>query len=1219
MNDSSDESRSVAGADNVPFRERIERSPPWTVSKITGRSSTIAETASERPPLRLGAIAPTATQAPPETLDGDYDAGALVNQYELIRELGRGGMGAVFLARDTWLGRLVALKFLSGPEDNSADKLIAEARATARCVHENIVVIHEVGEHDGRSFMVLEYLKGQTLRTWFERRKPVLDGIAIQGVGGLSAREPVPAGLAVEMMVPVVQALVCAHRMGIVHRDLKPENVFLTESGTIKVLDFGLAKRLPREISLDSTPIPEWFPELNHTRPGVLVGTLPYMAPEQWRTQVGETDDGRIDPRTDLWTIGIMLFELLAGHHPLAPLSPEVLRGVGDLNTAMPSLSELRPDLPRLGPIVDRCLRKRKDQRMCSAEQLLAEIEPLLPARRLSDAAGGDRPFTGLAAFQESDSSRFFGRDNDVAGLVASLRSRALVTVAGPSGAGKSSLIRAGVIPALRRSGEGWQPFIIRPGRQPLAALADLLGQVMATDATPTAPQTHEDLIATLRVQPGYLGAQLRAWARKRRLRIVLFIDQFEELYTLVAESALRAAFAACVDGAADDVSSPVRVIACLRSDFIDRLAEERSIMGQVIAGLELLAPIAPDGLREALVRPTEAVGYRFEDAALVEQMLDELKTTSGPLPLLQFTAAMLWARRDRQRQMLTWDSYRAIGGIAGALATHADAVVAGMSAAERDLARAILMRLVTPERTRAIVELAELPDGGQHGGNAGEQVIRRLTDARLVVLENGMGDGRAGATVELIHESLIERWPTLVRWLEENTEDAEFLSRLRSASAQWESSGHTEGLLWSGRAAVDAQRWLERQQAAVEPSTAPAAALSKRDRRYLRAVATQAQQTQRRRRLLMVGSMVMLSVIAVLLTVFAVRANSAAVRAHNASVRAGEQAERADEEAERALHEAIVARNATRMAIAREMQSDPTAVLAIVREVEPESPPRGWAALARWALHSGVAEVVIPHDDWIHSAAFSPDGARIVSASRDSHARVWNADGSGQPLVLRGHDDEVRWAEFDHTGRRIVTASSDMTARVWNADGSGQPVVLSGHGERVISAAFSRDSKRVVTASSDHTVRIWNSDGSGRPVVLRGHSDVVFSARFNSDGSRVVSASSDRTVRVWNADGSGSPLVLTGHDARVNSAEFSRDDRRIVTASSDKTARIWNADGSGEPIVVRGHSDEVYTAQFSSDDKRIVTASYDQTIGIWNADGSGQPIILRGHDQSVM
>jgi serine/threonine protein kinase len=342
--------------------------------------------------------------------------GTRIAHYELIRELGHGGMGKVFLARDTKLGRRVAIKFLLKKGSSEfTERFLAEARATARCNHENIVVIHEADEHEGNPFLVLEYLEGEPLRRHMERKR-------------------MPPARAVELIVPVVRALVRAHAFKIVHRDLKPENIFVTSSGTVKVLDFGLARLFAREQAggprADKrSPIEQERLTTVDTHESALVGTLPYMAPEQlWRDE--------IDQRTDLWAVGVILFEMLAGKHPLAPLTPQKIMGSAALiDEPMPGVATEVGDLPhRLERAIDRCLAKKKDGRFTSAEELLAELEPLLPRRQGRQLADDESPYPGLTAFQESDADRFFGRAQDVSRTVTQLESHPVAAVVGPSG-----------------------------------------------------------------------------------------------------------------------------------------------------------------------------------------------------------------------------------------------------------------------------------------------------------------------------------------------------------------------------------------------------------------------------------------------------------------------------------------------------------------------------------------------------------------------------------------------------------------------------------------------------------------------------------------------------------------------------------------------------------------------------------------------------------------
>ncbi|XXX76817.1 serine/threonine-protein kinase [Sorangium sp. So ce134] len=791
-----------------------------------------------------GERAATMTIGPPRPAPQEppVSAGAFLGHYELIRELGRGGMGTVFLARDVRLGRLVAIKLVTTLTGPRLDRFLVEARATALCKHENIVTIHDVNEHDGYPYMVLEYIEGQSLRAWMTQRRPA-------GAARGAAATPVPASAAVELMAPVVRALACAHKLGIVHRDLKPENIMLEASGAIKVLDFGIAKLLDTDAASArdgrAPPAPTGLTgELPLTRDGAVIGTLAYMSPEQ---RAGE----EIDHATDIWAVGVMLHELVTGAHPFDETKTPSSARLAALDAPVRSLGAARGELGALGPIIERCLRRQRSERFASAQQLLAELTPLLPGRREVVLGAAESPFAGLSAFQEVDADRFFGREDDIAGMVARLKSQPLLAIVGASGVGKSSLVRAGVIPALKRSGAGWASLVMRPGRQPVAALADLLGHPsLREDAEADAPAglardaARGRLIERLRAEPGYLGAELRAWSARNQRRVVLFVDQFEELYTLSCDARERAAFFSCLEGVADDASSPLRVILSTRSDFIERVAEDRRFMAGVTRGLVFLSPIGREGLRDALVKPVQAARYEIEDPAMVDGILDVLETTPGALPLLQFTAARLWDMRDRDRRLLTRASYEAIGGVAGTLASHADAVLAGLSGRQAKLCRAILERLVTPARTRAIAsleELRELPGDGDPGEI--ESVVHLLADERLLAIETG-GDN-AGSKVEIVHESLIERWPTLLRWLDENQEDAVFLDKLRAAARQWASTGCADDLLWRGKLAEEARRFRERSERR----------LPEREQRYLDAVVGLAGQAQRRKRNLIVGT----------------------------------------------------------------------------------------------------------------------------------------------------------------------------------------------------------------------------------------------------------------------------------------------------------------------------------------------------------------------------
>ncbi len=304
----------------------------------------------------------------------------MVKHYELLQLLGQGAMGIVYLARDTKLDRLVAIKLLRLRSGPSAERFLREAQATARCRHDNVVVIHEVDELHDHPYMVLEYLEGRTLREWMTQRAspaaagPATEPGASQGTAQSITQSTAPgiasASLAVEIMIPVVHALSCAHKLGIVHRDLKPENIFLTTSGRVVVLDFGIAKHVDTvrgaAINAPAAAVPG-DPDARASQESTVFGTLLYMSPEQLRAQ-------DVDARSDLWSAGVILFELVTGMHPLLSRSTFELFQLVDSEAPMPSVRDICPDAGALGAIIDRCLRKRREERYGSADDLLAAL-----------------------------------------------------------------------------------------------------------------------------------------------------------------------------------------------------------------------------------------------------------------------------------------------------------------------------------------------------------------------------------------------------------------------------------------------------------------------------------------------------------------------------------------------------------------------------------------------------------------------------------------------------------------------------------------------------------------------------------------------------------------------------------------------------------------------------------------------------------------------------
>ena len=475
----------------------------------------------------------------------------------------------------------------------------------------------------------------------------------------------------------------------------------------------------------------------------------------------------------------------------------------------------------------------------------------------------------------------------------------------------------------------------------------------------------------------------------------------------------------------------------------------------------------------------------------------------------------------------------------------------------------------------------------------------------------------------ESAFHSLVEAIDTDLEWVREHT-------RLLVRAREWEARNRDASLLLRGKDLLDAQRWqsqaAERQPKPVELQT-----------QFLFV----SHEAQRRRQRFVLGGVTAALVLTAALAIFAIWEWRQATIERNQAVSRQLAAESTAGSATNlgtALRDAVAAAEAAR-----------TSEAEIALNAALENPRE------RFILHHNgwrFDETIGHQRELISAAAFSPDGSRVVTASGDQTARVWDAR-SGRLLFTFEHHGEVRDAEFSPDGKRIVTASDDNTAQVWDA-GNGNRLATLQHPDLVLSATFSPDGERIVTAGWDGTARVWDAangrllthfsadpnminsavfspDGkqiatagndmmaqvwdaeSGKCLAtLAGHTGWVHSANFSPDGTRIVTASNDMTARIWDARSGRSLATLSGHLGQVNSAVFSPDGYRIVTAGVDSTARVWDAANGQLLAMLTGHTGPVYSAVFSADSSRIVTASDDHTARLWNAQNRSAAGIAR-------
>ena len=728
-----------------------------------------------------------------------------VDHFRILRMIGRGGMGEVYLARDTQLGRKVAIKVLRPRalgSERAVERFWFEARATARFNFPHIVTIHAVGEFDELPYIAMEYLEGESLQDRLDRTQP-------------SALEATRIALA------VAEALQVAHGHKILHRDLKPCNVMLPRDGRLRVVDFGLAK-----VSSEPVVAAPWgeeataeasfeIPPARATAARGIRGTPTCMAPEQWS---GEPAAGA----TDVWALGLLLYEMLEDRHPLANLDAvQICARVGDPEPLPPPTGAHPRELVEL---VQRCLNKEPARRPPVSE-VVDSLRDLLRVDR-DRAPQGASPFRGLLPLDERHAGQFFGRDDEIAAFVERMREETVLPVVGPSGAGKTSFIQAGVVPRLREQGP-WIVLRVRPGERPFHALASKLSSKDASRNTtdPLGGDSVWDrsaaelasegvgergLYEELRTSPASLSLRLNRIAEEEGARVLLFVDQLEELYTMVDDPTARRTFMEAVSLAADDAAGPVRVAFTAREDHIGRLAlgpASRAALGRATV---LVTP-GPEALAEILTRPVLEAGHDFDDPDVVEEMVTEVRDESAALPLLQFAGRTLWMRRDRDHKRLLRAVYEEMGGVAGCLAHHADGVLAALSAQQVRVARAMLLRLVTPDGTRRVATREELVRTGTGVGPDAEGVFEQLVAGRILHLRKAFRGGEEGAELELAHEALVQAWDRLAQWVEESRDERAFLTQLEQAAALWSDRGCRDDEAWTGEALEEARRQVRR------------------------------------------------------------------------------------------------------------------------------------------------------------------------------------------------------------------------------------------------------------------------------------------------------------------------------------------------------------------------------------------------------------------------
>lgn len=789
----------------------------------------------------------------------------------------------------------------------------------------------------------------------------------------------------------------------------------------------------------------------------------------------------------------------------------------------------------------------------------------LTPGRQ---PAGAPVPYPGLVSFEPEDGDWFYGREKLTAEVIEHLRAQSLtggmLFVVGSSGSGKSSLLRAGMIPALRSGalGGSWPVALFTPGTHPLVELDKQLGSLAGSDHQAAAD------------------------------RVVLVVDQFEEIFSACPDESERRAFITAL--CAPDRGLTTLVVIGMRADFYSHALQYQELASALQSRQLMVQPMTEAELRRAIELPARQAALDLEDD-LIELLFSDLAPAggngagdaygAGNLPLLAHALRSTWDLGRHGR--LTVANYLKSGRIKGAVAHTADEVYDQLTEAEKATARQIFVRLVhvtddTADTRRRVVRSELLRD------EDARRVLDLFIGKRLLTARTD--------TIEIAHEALLSAWPKLRDWIDKDRVGIHIRGQLSIAAQIWQDTGRHQDYLYRSGNLATASDWAagpghRDDLTALEGEFLDASVQLRRTEEHLA--------RRRTRRLqVFIAALTALSVLIAALAVFAFQQESAATHQRNLAI---------------SRQVAIDANDLRKTDIALAMQLS----LAAFR-VSPT--PEARSSLLDSYSTPAVTRV-LGTPGVMQSAAFTRDGTTMATGGENSAAQLWNMADPGRPTALgrplAGATGTIFSLAFSPDGQILASGSSDKTIRLWNVTNPAKAVPygppLTGPASTVYSVAFSPDGHLLAAGSADGTVRLWRVTNPGDPVPLGqvpgGPAGYVQSVAFSPDGHLLAAGSADGTVRLWDMSHPSHPVrigpPMTGGTGTVFSVAFSPDGRILAAGDADEKVRLWTVTRPGHPIPdgtpLTGPTGWVNSIAFSPDGQRLAAASSDNNVWIWN------------------